>query len=249
MYTVHNYQFLAYSAAMAGRRAEALAAADRSRALVSDEMLLAMPGGDWYVAEIYAARVRFGLWKELLSMPAPNPKLPGLTAGYLYGRGVALAATGRVGEARSALDELQKLAATIPADTPAGQNTLKDVLAVAIPVVQAQIAVAEHRQQEAVALLRHAAEAEDRIAYDEPKNWFFPARHVLGSQLLQMGQAREAESVYRQDLLQNPANGWSLFGLSAALKSQGKAAEASAVAQQFETAWKDADVKLVNSAF
>jgi predicted Zn-dependent protease len=198
---------------------------------------------------MYAARVRFGLWNELLGMPPPNPKLPGLTAGYLYGRGVALAATGKVGEARTTLGELQKLAATIPGDAPAGQNTLKDVLAVAIPVVQAQIAVAQNRRQQAVAWLRKAAEAEDRIAYDEPKNWFFPARHVLGSQLLQMGQAGEAETVYRQDLLQNPANGWSLFGLSAALTSQGKTAEAGTVAQQFETAWKYADVQLVASAF
>ena len=71
----------------------------------------------------------------------------------------------------------------------------------------------------------------------------------LGVVLLRMGKAQEAETVYREDLQQNPANGWSLFGLSAALKSQGKTAEASTVAQQFETAWKYADVKLVASAF
>jgi len=249
MYTVHNYQFLAYSAAMEGRKAETLAATDRSRDLISDEMLLAMPGGDWYVAEMYAARVRFGLWDDLLAMPAPNPKLPGLVAGYLYGRGVALAAKGHVNEACKALGELQKLAATIPADTPAGQNTLKSVLDIAIPVVQAHIATAQQRPQEAIAALQKAAEAEDRIGYDEPKNWFFPARHLLGAQLLQAGKADAAESVYREDLRQNPANGWALFGLSAALKSQGKTAQAATVARQFATAWKYADVKLVSSAF
>ncbi len=78
MYTAHNYQFLAYSTAMQGRKVETLAAADNSRKVISDDMLLAMPGADWYVAEIYSARIRFGLWDDMLAMPAPNPKLPGI---------------------------------------------------------------------------------------------------------------------------------------------------------------------------
>jgi tetratricopeptide (TPR) repeat protein len=61
MYTAHNYQFLAFSAAMEGRQAETIEAARQSRALVSDDMLLTMPGADWYVAELYAAMVRFGM--------------------------------------------------------------------------------------------------------------------------------------------------------------------------------------------
>ena len=56
MYSAHNYQFLAASAAMEGRRAEAIAAADSSRRVVSDQMLITMPGADWYVAELYTAR-------------------------------------------------------------------------------------------------------------------------------------------------------------------------------------------------
>ena len=249
MYTAHNYQFLACSAAMEGRRAEATAATDGSRNAVTDAMLLAMPGTDWYVAESYTARVRFGLWDELLAMPAPNPKLAGLTGGFLYGRAVALAAKGRLDEARVALGELQAFAANTPADVPAGMNSVREILAVAIPIVEARIAVGERRTENALASLRQAVAAEDRLAYNEPKDWFFPVRHLLGAQLMQAGKMSEAERVYREDLERNPANGWALYGLSAALKAQGKTAESTQVARQFESAWKHADIKLTASAF
>ncbi len=249
MYSAHNYQFLAYSAAAEGRKAETIAAVDSSRAVVSDEMLLTMPGMDWYVAESYAARIRFGLWQEMLALPAPHPQLTGLNVGYLYGRGVALAAMGQVDEARATLAKLKSLAATLPADTPAGQNTLQAVTATAIPIVEARIAEAQGRSAEALALLRQAVAAEDRLTYDEPKNWFFPARHVLGAALLRHGAASEAESVYRLDLQQSPANGWALYGLAMALKAQGRHAEAVKVEQQFTAAWRHADVTLATSAY
>jgi tetratricopeptide (TPR) repeat protein len=249
MYTAHNYQFLACSAGMEGRKAEAIASADSSRKAVSDAMLFAMPGTDWYVAELYTARVRFGLWDDLLAMPAPNPKLVALTGGFLYGRAVALAAKGRLDEARTTLGELQALASQTPADAPAGMNSVRDVLGVAIPIIQARIAVAERRFDEAVASLRQAVAAEDRLAYNEPKDWFFPARHLLGVQLMQAGKPHEAEVVYRDDLQRNPTNGWALYGLSAALKAEGKTAEATEVARQFESAWSHADIKLTASAF
>jgi len=249
MYLAHNYSFLAYSAAMEGRKAETIAAVDHSRGAVTDEMLLEMPGMDWYVAESYAARVRFGLWEEMLALPAPNSKLIGLTAGYLYGRAVALAATRRIPESRATLGELQKLAAAVPADAGAGQNSLKSVLAIAIPIAAARIAEVEGRPKEALALLRQAVAAEDGIAYDEPKNWFFPARQVLGAALLRQGAASEAEHVYREDLRQGPANGWSLFGLSVALKMLGKTAEAEQAAQQFAESWKYSDVAITASSY
>jgi tetratricopeptide (TPR) repeat protein len=162
---------------------------------------------------------------------------------------VALAAKGRIDEAKAALGELQHLAAASASDAPAGQNTLKQVLAIAVPIVQARIAAAEHHSDEAASLLRQAVAAEDRLAYDEPKNWFFPARHLLGAQLLQAGHAAEAEAVYRQDLRQNPANGWALYGLSAALKAQGKRQEADKATKQFKIAWQNADIQLTASAY
>jgi tetratricopeptide (TPR) repeat protein len=208
-----------------------------------------MPGTDWYVAESYTARVRFGLWDDLLAMPAPNPKLVGLTGGYLYGHAVALAAKGRLDEARTTLGELQALASQTPADVPAGMNSVREVLGVAIPIVQARIAAAEGRFDDALASLRQAVAAEDRLAYNEPRDWFFPARHLLGAQLMQAGKPHEAEVVYREDLQRNPGNGWALYGLSTALKAEGKTEESTEAGQQFESAWNHADIRLTASAF
>jgi tetratricopeptide (TPR) repeat protein len=92
-------------------------------------------------------------------------------------------------------------------------------------------------------------QAEDQLSYDEPKDWFVPVRQLLGAQLLEAHRANEAESVYRQDLKQNPGNGWALYGLAESLKAQGKSVEAAQSAQQFAAAWKRADVTLTASAY
>ena len=86
MYLIHRYQFLAYSAAMEGRRAETVKALRDARAAVPDAMLLAMPGLDWSIGYLYDGMARFGLWDEFLAEPAPDPKLTGLTIGYLQAR-------------------------------------------------------------------------------------------------------------------------------------------------------------------
>ena len=90
---------------------------------------------------------------------------------------------------------------------------------------------------------------EDAGLYFEPPKWYYPIRHSLGAALLKAGQNAEAEAVYREDLKRFPENGWSLFGLAAALRAQGKSAEAAAVDQRFSKAWSAADVKLTASRF
>jgi tetratricopeptide (TPR) repeat protein len=249
MYTAHNYQFLAFSAAMEGRQAETLDAVAKMRKAISDDMLLAMPGFDWPLTEEYSAAVRFGRWDDMIAKQPPNPQLPAATGGYLYGRGVALAATGRVDGAITVLTRLEQLDDSLPADAAAGLNSAKDVFAVAIDVLKARIADADKQPDTAVKLLRDAVTREDKLSYDEPSDWFFPVRHLLGAQLLKAGKPADAEAVYREDLRQHPENGWALYGLGEALKAQNKKAEAAIIQKRFQSAWKNADITLKASAF
>ena len=168
------------------------------------------------------------------SEPVPNPTLIGLRGAYLYAKATALAAKGRVDEAKSELPKLEKLAAS---DGNGDFERVKAVLAVAV------------LNAAAIGLSREAVEKEDRLAYSEPADWFFPARHLLGSVLIEADQAADAEAVYRDDLSRNPNNGWALYGLAQSLRKQGRSAEAQRVQQQFDRAWRNADVTLVASAF
>jgi tetratricopeptide (TPR) repeat protein len=116
-------------------------------------------------------------------------------------------------------------------------------------MVAARIAESEQHPAEVIAQLQEAVKAEDRLAYDEPRNWFAPSRHALGAALLAQHRAREAEAVYRADLAHNPDNGWALFGLRAALEAQHRSQEASRSAQAFTRVWAGADTALTASSF
>jgi predicted Zn-dependent protease len=199
---------------------------------------------DWYVGELYAAMVRFGMWDDILAEPAPNPKLTGLTGAYLYAQAVALAAKSRVDDAKATLAELEKTSA---AEDAAGLNRIRDVLAVAVLDARARIALAENRVEEALGLLREAV----------AKKTCSPIPNLpIGSSPLDISWARswlkpvgQRMPVYRDDLRRNPNNGWALFGLAQSLKMLGRGVDATALQQQFDIAWKNADVTLVTSAF
>jgi tetratricopeptide (TPR) repeat protein len=248
-YSAHNWQFQAFADAAIGRRADAMEAIRKSRLIVSDEVLEQSPGADWVMGMIYTVLVRFGDWHALATTPAPDAKLPGLTAAWLWSRGTALAALGRLAEARNARADLARLAASAKPDDGAGLNTAPEIDRLALLTLDARIAEAEGRQSDRIALLRAAVRAEDALAYNEPSDWFVPTRHLLGRALLENHRPQEAELVYRQDLQYHPANGWATLGLSQALAARGRAADAAAARADYARIWATADITTAYSAF
>ena len=103
--------------------------------------------------------------------------------------------------------------------------------------------------QTALSHIERAVRLEDSLLYNEPPDWYFPVRHVLGAMLLDAGRPAEAEVVYWNELKRYPHNGFSLFGLEQALSAQGKDELARVIHTRFEDAWSEADVKLTSSRF
>lgn len=251
-YYPHNYDFMAFAAAMAGLSEQAVDAADRQASVVPSEMLTA-PGMTFlqhHITRRLQLRVRFGLWDEILEIPAPSEDLPHARGMWHYARGRALAATGRLREAEA---ELARVHAAANDPRLAGVrlefNESPAILGIAEHVLAGSIAHARGDYAAAVSHLREAATIEDGLTYGEPPDWTVPVRHDLGAALLAAGRAPEAERVYREDLKRFPANGWSLLGLSKALRAQGKAAEADSAMAEFRRAWSASDVEIASSMY
>ena len=123
------------------------------------------------------------------------------------------------------------------------------MIGIARHALAGQIALRTGDAPDAIGHFRTAAEIESGMIYEEPPLWYLPVRHSLGRALLEAGLAAEAEQTYREDLERFPENGWSLHGLAAALRAQGKDAEADEANSRFRAAWAGADVELAASTF
>ena len=243
MYYSHNLHFLAAACQMEGRLACARQAADKLAAHVTPGVKQ-MSMLEWFMPYSIFIRVRFARWEEMLAQPKPEASMPLTTAIWHYGRGLAYAAKGDVPRAGAERQQLADAIEKTPADAPYGYNTARAFLTIAEQVLDARIASARGDRKTAIDDLRRAVAGQDAFNYDEPPDWYYPVRESLGAALLLDGQAAEAEKVFREDLDRNPRNGRSLFGLWKSLETQGKSAHAMWVKGEFDTAWKNADVKL-----
>ena len=246
MYYSHNLHFIAVSAAMEGRYADSWQAADKLGAHVGPAVK-DMPPLEGFMTVPIMVRVRFQKWDEILAMSAPDAAMKTATGIWHFARGMAFAGKGKLAEADAELKFLRDKVEGTPADEifamPVNNKT-KDVFTIARNALGAKIAVAKKDFPSAIAQLREAVEKQDGLNYNEPQDWLYPVRESLGAALLMNGDAAGAEQVFRDDLAKNPRNPRSLFGLSAALKSQKRDYDAQFVDKQFQDAWKKADTQL-----
>ncbi len=248
-YYTHNIHFFVTSAAMEGRRADALQAAEDLRAKMHADMLRD-PGMGGMVQHFHLTplfvKLRFGMWNEILADDGPPADLPYMRAMWYAARGMALAARQEIAGAereRAAVAEL-KDRQELKTLSISGVNVAHSIVSIADELLQADIARARGLVKETRDLLSSAVGLEDRLTYMEPPDWPIPVRQLQGAALFDLGRTGEAEAAFAADLKKFPENGWSLSGLQASLERQGKRADAASVRARLERAWGGADTAL-----
>lgn len=248
MYYPHNYHFLAATAAFEGRGARSIEAAYKTASLV-DKKYYHEPGFEMtqhFLTIPNHILIKFGQWEKILTLIKPTEDLIYPTAIWHYARGMAYVNLNKIEQAKEELKLLNELsqAPSIAEQLNWGINKVTGVCKISSKVLEAELNEKDGKHKQAIQLLTEATKIEDNLNYNEPPDWFFSVRHMLGNILLTTGDYKEAEKVYREDLAYWPKNGFALNGLFESLIGQGKTKEADEVKKQFKEAWKYADTDL-----
>ena len=246
MYYSHNLHFIAMCSAMNGNYLEAKKAADMLAAHVGPGVK-DMPPLEGFMTIPAAVDVRFHKWDSILASKAPGDYMKTATVFWHFARGMAFAGRGNTSDAETeykAVSDAEKSTSEDVIFAMPINNKAKDIMKIAENVLGAQIALAKKDNAAAVSQLREAVAIQDTLKYGEPPDWFFPVRESLGGVLMMSGDSKGAEQVFREDLIVNPRNPRSLFGLHESLKAQDRAYDAGFVEKQFRTSWKGAAMKM-----
>jgi tetratricopeptide (TPR) repeat protein len=248
LYHPHNWHFLWASATFAGKREWAERGALKTRELMGthqhDDPMFGPYIQHFWLTPLYH-QVRFGEWDKILAAAEPQ-NLPYPRAIWHYARGMAYAGKG---ELESARGELIAMRPYLEDPALAGvqvsvRNNAKQLATIAQLVLEGIIEERNENYARAIAVLEQARELEDALGYNEPEDWHYPVRQILGAVQLEAGKPAEAERSYRDELARHRENGWSLFGLQQSLIAQDRSEEADAVGRRLTLAWAQADIQL-----
>jgi tetratricopeptide (TPR) repeat protein len=247
-YYPHNLHFLWAAYNMEGRSQMAIKTARKVAASVPLEVIEHFPVVEFFKTIPLLALTNFGQWGALLTEPRPSKHLVFSNAIWHYARAIAYANLADLDAARA---EYAKLVSLREADDIVKLDTLgypaSMLLHIADALVHGEINMLDGKSAEAMTSFKTAVTIQDQLPYTEPPFWYYPTRHTLGKALLELGDGKQAEAVYRENLQRYPKNGWGLYGLMQSLEMQRK--DSSEARELFEKVWRHADVQLSASRF
>src|SRR6476619_3171995 len=168
-------------------------------------------------------------WAAAANLAIPNlphwSSFPFMEALIEYGHALGRAHTGDVEGARKAIARMQELR---DATKDPKFDYFKSHLDLQMQAASAWVAVAEGKKNEAIEMLRQAADAEDILGkHPVSPGAFVPIREQLGSLLLEAGQSKEAQREFEAALKIYPGRFRGLYGAARAAEQTGDKENAS----------------------
>jgi tetratricopeptide (TPR) repeat protein len=237
-YYPHNIHFMLAAAQMAGDGEAAIAAAEKLRGLIPDDVARGIAMTHPIKAAPYFAHAQFSAPDTILALPDPGHDIPYAQAMWRYARSLAATQKGDYTGAEAEANAIAGIAnrADFSALQAVGVPAL-NVLKLARTVAVGRLAQAQGDNKAAVAAFEEAAALQDGLPYSEPPFWYYPVRQTLGAALLQAGRLDEAEAQFKRALERAPNNGWSYFGLTKVYTALGNAAAAEQAEEKLAKTW------------
>jgi tetratricopeptide (TPR) repeat protein len=237
-YYPHNVHFVMASAQMAGDGKTVIAAAEKLRELIPDEVASGIAMVQPVKAAPYFAHAQFSTPETILALPDPGDAIPYVKAMWLYMRGVALAQRRDFAGAAAAANAIETLERTADFKLLKDSNVpAQEVLRIARTLILARVAQAKGDNRTAIARFEQAAALQDALPYTEPPYWYYPIRQSLAAALLQAGRYAEAERQFQRALSRAPSNGWSYYGLAELHKLRGNTTAARKAEADLARSW------------
>src|SRR6201982_1575419 len=191
-YYPHNVHFVLASAQMAGDGATVIAAAEKLRSLIPDELARGIALVQPVKAAAYFAHALISSSATVLALPDPGDAIPYVAAMWHYARGIAYAAQGEFTAAKA---EANAIAALEGGDFTLLKSSgvpAQDVLALARTVIEARVAQRQGDEAGAIERFERAAALQDGLPYMAPPYWYYPVPQSLAVALMQAGRPARA---------------------------------------------------------
>ena len=223
---LHAADYMTYAALQLHRDAAAKAIVDTLPSLAArfdpDAITGAAPGSAGVFA-LAAIPARYALerrdWKMAASLTAKTSAFPYADALTWFARSLGASHTGDVASARASIDSLGAMRERLLAQT---ESYWAEQVAIQRLGARAWLALAEHKPDSALALMREAAVREDATEKSAVSPGpLAPAHELVGDMLMELKRPREALAEYRLTLTKEPGRYRSLYGAMTAARAVG----------------------------
>jgi tetratricopeptide (TPR) repeat protein len=178
-------------------------------------------------------------WAGAAALPAVPTKRLMADSLIRFTRGLGMARSGDVAGAKREIEEIQGLKKALEKakDTYWAARSEEQILA-----VSAWMALAEGSREQAVKLMRAAADGEDgSVKHVSMENRLYPMRELFAELLLETGQAAPALREFEAALKENPNRYRGLYGAARAAEAAGDQEKAASYFAKLVTLSKNAD--------